>query len=131
MTHHTRQVSVQRFSLTTSKPFKDVVAGIEARVGHPDMIAFRKNMTAAETDVALQKIVQAATGSSGLMEFTRFDLGEVLRKELGSKAAQSLRLVVGNPLIMRQMEVSSGRRLLCSGDDSDRRAAKRSAHLLR
>ena len=103
MTHHTRQVSVHRFSLTTSKPFKDVVAGIEARVGHPDMIAFRKNMTAAETDVALQKIVQAATGSSGLMEFTRFDLGEVLRKELGSKAAQSLRLVVGNPLIMRQM----------------------------
>jgi uncharacterized protein (DUF302 family) len=94
---------VQRFSLTTSKPFKDVVAGIEARVGHPDMIAFRKNMTAAETDVALQKIVQAATGSSGLMEFTRFDLGEVLRKELGSKAEQSLRLVVGNPLIMRQM----------------------------
>jgi uncharacterized protein (DUF302 family) len=37
------------------------------------------------------------------MEFTRFDLGEILRKEKGSDAPNSLRLVVGNPLIMEQM----------------------------
>ena len=37
------------------------------------------------------------------MEFTRFDLGEILRKERGAKAPKSLRLVVGNPLIMKQM----------------------------
>lgn len=66
-------------------------------------MAFRKNISAARTDSELQKIVQAATGSSGLMEFTRFDLGEVLRKELGSRAPQSLRLIVGNPVIMKQM----------------------------
>jgi uncharacterized protein (DUF302 family) len=94
---------VQRFSITTSKSFKDVVAGLESRIGHPDLMAFRKNISAARTDSELQKIVQAATGSSGLMEFTRFDLGEVLRKELGSRAPQSLRLIVGNPVIMKQM----------------------------
>jgi len=66
-------------------------------------MAFRKNISAARTDSELQKIVQAATGSSALMEFTRFDLGEVLRKELGSGGPQSLRLVVGNPVIMKQM----------------------------
>jgi Domain of unknown function DUF302 len=86
---------VQRFSITTSKSFKDVVAGLESRIGHPDLMAFRKNISAARTDSELQKIVQAATGSSGLMEFTRFDLG--------SGGPRSLRLVVGNPVIMKQM----------------------------
>jgi uncharacterized protein (DUF302 family) len=99
----TRQIDVQRFSITTSKSFKDFVAGLESRISHPDLMAFRKNISAARTDSELQKIVQAATGSSALMEFTRFDLGEVLRKELGSRAPQSLRLIVGNPVIMKQM----------------------------
>jgi uncharacterized protein (DUF302 family) len=99
----TKQINVRRFSITTSKSFKDVVAGLESRIGHPDMMAFRKNISAVRTDSELQKIVQAVTGSSGLMEFTRFDLGEVLRKELGSRAPQSVRLVVGNPVTMKQM----------------------------
>jgi uncharacterized protein (DUF302 family) len=99
----TKQISVQRLSLTTSKPFKDVVAGLESRMGHPDMSAFRQNLTAAQTEAGLEKVVQAAAGSCGLVEFTRFDLGEVLRRELGSRAPQSLRLVVGNPVMMKQM----------------------------
>jgi uncharacterized protein (DUF302 family) len=37
------------------------------------------------------------------MEFTRFDLGEVLRKKLGERAPKSVRLVIGNPVIMAQM----------------------------
>ena len=37
------------------------------------------------------------------MVFTRFDLGEILRKERGAKAPKSIRLVAGNPLIMKQM----------------------------
>ncbi len=51
----------------------------------------------------MERVVNGAVGSSGLMEFTRFDLGEVLRKERGAQGPQSLRLVVGNPLIMKQM----------------------------
>ena len=42
-------------------------------------------------------------GASGFMEFVRFDLGEIVRKEQGDKAPQSLRLLIGNPLIMKQM----------------------------
>ena len=37
------------------------------------------------------------------MEFTRSDIGEILRKERGEKAPHSLRLLVGNPLTMKQM----------------------------
>jgi uncharacterized protein (DUF302 family) len=44
-----------------------------------------------------------ATGPAGLMEMAHFDIGEVLRKELGSRAPKSVRLVIGNPLIMKAM----------------------------
>ena len=37
------------------------------------------------------------------MEFARFDFGVVLRKRTEAGAPQSLRLVLGNPLIMTQM----------------------------
>ncbi len=37
------------------------------------------------------------------MEFTRFDLGEILRKESGAATPRILRIVAGNPLIMKEM----------------------------
>ena len=37
------------------------------------------------------------------MEFARFDSGDVLRKERGGQGPKMLRLVVGNPLIMKEM----------------------------
>ena len=99
----TKQIKVRRFSVTTSKSFRDVVAGLESRIGHPDMNMLRKNIAAAQTESELEKVVQSATGHFGLMEFARFDLGEVLRKELGARAPQYLRFVLGNPVIMKQM----------------------------
>ncbi|MBZ5664550.1 MAG: DUF302 domain-containing protein [Acidobacteriia bacterium] len=99
----TKEIPAQRFSVTSSRTFRDVVAAFEAAVGHPDMNAFRKNVGAAKTFAELESIVQGAIGPSGLMEFARFDLGEVLRKRNGSATPQSLRFVVGNPVIMSQM----------------------------
>ena len=37
------------------------------------------------------------------MEFARFDIGAILRLYDGERAPRNLRLVVGNPLIMKQM----------------------------
>lgn len=99
----TRQVNVQRFSMVSSRPFNEVIAKVDAAIGHPDMRSFRQDITAAQTEAELEKVVNEAVGPSGLMEFTGFDLGEVLGKELGGKAPQSVRLVVGNPVIMKQM----------------------------
>jgi uncharacterized protein (DUF302 family) len=99
----TRQVQVERYSLISSRTFKEVVAELEKAIGHPDMNTFTKNVGAAKTYDELEKIIRAATGPSELMEFTRMDLGEVLRKRNGAAARQSLRLVVGNPVIMSQM----------------------------
>ena len=99
----TKQVRVERFSVTSSKSFEEVVARLEAAVGHPDMNEFRKDVASAKTYAEIEKVVHRVIGVSGFMEFIRFDLGEIVRKERGEQAPQSLRLLIGNPLIMKQM----------------------------
>jgi hypothetical protein len=32
-----RKIEIERFNLTSSKPFDEVVAGVNAAIGHPDM----------------------------------------------------------------------------------------------
>jgi hypothetical protein len=45
----TRTVQMERFSLTTSKPFETVLAALKAPVGRPDMAEFTKPTRAART----------------------------------------------------------------------------------
>jgi uncharacterized protein (DUF302 family) len=99
----TRQINVQRFSVTSSKSFQEVVSRLEAAVGRPDLSAFRNDISAAKSYPEVESVVNMATGPSGFMEFARFDLGEILRKESGTAAPKILRLVIGNPLIMKKM----------------------------
>ena len=99
----TIEVHVRRISVVSSKPFEDVVSRLTATIGQPDMNSFRSALSAARTVLELEEVVHAATGSSELMEFIRFDAGEVLKKERGEQQRRILRLVVGNPLIMREM----------------------------
>ena len=96
-------VEVQRFSVISARPFKDVLAKLDAAIGHPNMVSFRNDVTSTKTYEELKDVIQNAVGSSGLMEFARFDLGDILRRKLGERASKSVRLVVGNPLIMTQM----------------------------
>jgi uncharacterized protein (DUF302 family) len=98
----TIEVQVRRVSVVSSKPFEEVLGGLTQAIGQPDMNAFLSAMSAAPTIADLEDVVHGAVGSSGLMEFARFDIGEVLRKEQGG-SRQSIRLVVGNPVIMKEM----------------------------
>jgi hypothetical protein len=77
----TRQIQVQRFSVTSSKPFSEVVAGVDAAMGHPDMKEFSIEVAAAKTYADLQEIVRKVLGPSELMEFSRFDLGTIRGKK--------------------------------------------------
>ena len=99
------QISVQRFSVVSRNPFESVVAKLGATIGHPDMSKFSKDVTTAKTFAELEQIIHKAIGPSGLMEFARFNIGEILRKESGAETPRILRLVVGNPLIMKNMAV--------------------------
>jgi uncharacterized protein (DUF302 family) len=98
-----RKIEIERFSVTSSKPFEGILQKLEAQIGRPDMSAFIKAVAAADSYAEIEKIVQKAIGTSGLMEFVRFNLGEIIRKERGPGSPHILRLVVGNPLIMKQM----------------------------
>jgi uncharacterized protein DUF302 len=99
----TMQVHVRRFSVVSSRPFEEIVRRLTATMGQPDMNAFHSAVAAAATVADLEAVVQGAIGSSDLMEFARFDAGDVLRKERGGHGPKIVRLVVGNPLIMKEM----------------------------
>ena len=98
-----REVQVQRVTLVSTEPFDTVIARIDAQIGHPDMAAFRKTFSAAQNETQMEKVVDPVTQPNGIMEFMRFDLGEVLRKESGASTPRILRIVAGNPLIMKEM----------------------------
>jgi uncharacterized protein (DUF302 family) len=97
------EISVQRVRVISARSFEEIVAALESAIGRPDMRAFRKDVSAAVNQPQLEQVVRTAVGPSDLMEFIRFDLGEILRKERGSSAPRILRLVAGNPLIMKKM----------------------------
>jgi Domain of unknown function DUF302 len=96
-------VEVLRVSVVSCRPFDEIVGRLTATIGRPDMNAFHHAVLAATTLAELEQVVQSAIGPSDLMEFARFDAGEVLRKERGGEGPRILRLVVGNPLIMKEM----------------------------
>jgi hypothetical protein len=96
-------IAVQRFSVTTAKPFDEALANLRSAVSHPERTIFQKELNAAKTEDELKQVVGSAAGTTGLMEFAVFDLGGMLPKELGSAAPKSARLLIGNPIIMKQM----------------------------
>ena len=98
-----KQISVQRFSVTSSKPFKDVVEKLAAGVGHPDVRAMFKKIGEAKTYAEVEKAIEPGLGPTGLMEFMRFDHGEGVRKDPAGKSPQVFRFLIGNPLVMKRM----------------------------
>jgi uncharacterized protein (DUF302 family) len=97
-----RHIDVERATVISAQPFDTVVATLAEAIGHPEMSAFASAVKAAQTLADLERVVNAATGAAGLMEMAHFDVGEVLRKETAG-APKALRLVIGNPLIMKEM----------------------------
>jgi len=99
----TQQIQVQRWSITSAKPFESVVAAVEAGIGRPNMGGFGGAVAAATTYAQMEKVVQAAVSQIGLMEFMRLDAGAVLAKAHVDGNPKSIRLIIGNPLIMQSM----------------------------
>ena len=90
-------------SVTSRKSLQDVLTKFDAEVGHPNIEEFWRRMTAAKTTSEMENVVQSALGPSGFMEFARFDHGEVVHKGNPCGTPGVFRLVIGNPLIMREM----------------------------
>jgi len=98
-----KKIEIERFSLTTSKPFDEVVAGIHAGIGHPDMTEFARSTHEARTLAELKSAVEKGLSKAGLMLFMQLDHGAVLRKETGCDTPRIIRFIMGNPLLMKEM----------------------------
>jgi hypothetical protein len=99
----TRQINVQRWTITSQKPFDAVVAAVEGAIGRPNMIEFGPKLASVTSYEEMQKVVHDSISEIGLMEFMRLDHGAVLAKAGVSGDPKSIRLIMGNPLIMQSM----------------------------
>ena len=98
-----RKIEMERFSLTTSKRFDEVISSVNARIGHPDMAEFGRSTHEAHSFVELKSAVEKGLSEVGLMLFMELDHGAVLRKETGRDTPRIVRFIIGNPLIMKEM----------------------------
>jgi uncharacterized protein (DUF302 family) len=98
-----RKIEIERFSLTTSKRFDEVIDGVNAAIGHPDMAEFGRSTHEARSFAELKSTIEKGLSKEGLMLFMQLDHGAIVRKETGRETPQIMRFVVGNPLIMKEM----------------------------
>src|SRR5882724_560966 len=98
-----RRIEVERFSVTTPKPFEAVIAALKAGVGRLDLTEFAKASKSPGPFTELEAVINREMGKTGLMLFLEFDHGAVLRKEMGLDKPKIARLVIGNPLVMKEM----------------------------
>src|ERR1700689_5985956 len=97
------KIELERFSTTTPKPFEDVVAALKAGVGRVDLAEFARASRSPGSSAELEQVINRDMGKTGLMLFLDFDHGAVLRKESGLDKPKIVRLVIGNPLVMKEM----------------------------
>ena len=98
-----KKFEIERFTVTSAKPFEAVVATLKAGVGRLDLVEFAKVSHSVDSFAELEKVINRVPGKTGLMLFLELDHGVVLRKETGLDKPRMVRLVIGNPLVMKEM----------------------------
>jgi uncharacterized protein (DUF302 family) len=98
-----RRFEIERLFLTSSKPFETVVAALKAAVGRLDLVEFANASKGTGSFAELESVIGRDLGKTGLMLFLELDHGAVLRKETGLDTPKIVRLVIGNPLVMKEM----------------------------
>jgi uncharacterized protein (DUF302 family) len=98
-----RRFEIERFSATSSRPFEAVVAGLKDAVGRLDLVEFAKACKQPGTLAESKDVIDRNLGKTGLMLFMEPDHGAVLRKETELTTSKIVRLVIGNPLVMKEM----------------------------
>jgi len=94
---------MERFTVISARPFDEIVAAIKASIGNPNMAEFVKSTQEAKSATDLEVAIKPVLGRTGLMLFVEFDQGMMLRKGTDRHGSRIIRLVIGNPLIMKEM----------------------------
>jgi len=87
---------MERFTLIFSQPFDQVLAAINDAIGHPDMAEFWRSTHRARSVAELESTIEKAAGKAGLMLFSEFDHGAIVRKETGRDTPRMIRFVIGS-----------------------------------
>jgi hypothetical protein len=99
----TKKIAVNRVTFVSKRAFDDVLGGLDKGIGRANFAELGRRMNEAATLEEYESIVHGALGSADLMEFMRLDLGAVLQRYPAVPAYRIVRIIAGNPLIMRQM----------------------------
>lgn len=99
----TRKITVERVTFVSSRSFEEVLSLLEKGIGRPNFGELSRRMNDAPTFEEYISIIRGAVGSADLMEFIRLDLGAALRRDPAVAAYKIVRIIAGNPLIMKQM----------------------------
>ncbi|MDP9165357.1 MAG: DUF302 domain-containing protein [Actinomycetota bacterium] len=101
-------VPIRRVTITTDAAFDDVVAAVYAGLGRaPDFGEFVQQCQATRDAGELDSVVDAVSGSSGLIEFLSLDLGGVLAIRDPARSRRLLRIIAGNPVTMSTMAATA------------------------
>jgi hypothetical protein len=97
-------VEIRRVTVTTDRPFDDVVAGVYAGLGRvADFGELIRRLGATRNRDGFDAVVEPVTGSSGLIEFMSLDHGGVLAIRDPARSRRMLRIIAGNPVTMSKM----------------------------
>ena len=99
----TKQISVERISFLSKRSFDEVLRALDEGIGRPDLAELGRRLAAAGSFAEYEAVIQGVVGGADLMEFLRLDLGAALRRDPAVKAYKIVRIIAGNPLIMKQM----------------------------
>src|SRR5258705_4371978 len=99
----TKQLNVERVCYVSRKPFREVLEGLDAGIGHPNMEELWRNIFQANTVAEVDELMRSTVGSSGLVEFLRFNHGDIVDKGNTGGTPGIICFVVWNPSIMRRI----------------------------
>lgn len=100
-----RNYTAKRVSVVSQLPFDVVMTRFDSLIGHPDMHSFNESLQNSTSAEELTRLVQGSVSDAQLMEFARFNMGDVLKKMFDHHSGKSIRVVMGNPVIMSSMTI--------------------------
>jgi hypothetical protein len=70
-----KKIEMERFSLTSFKPFDQVVTALDSSIGHPDIVEFGRSTHETRSFAELKSAVEKGLSRAGLMLLMQLDRG--------------------------------------------------------
>jgi uncharacterized protein (DUF302 family) len=92
--------------LHIKEAFEDVLTGLYSGISGPNLGELKERLKSVHDLEEFAHTVDAAVGSAGVLEFLSLDLGAALRVGHSMHPYRMIRIIAGNPMIMRSMTQS-------------------------